>query len=308
MEPSHEPATCPALIVGCGYLGSELAKRLLAERRTVYATTRTQAKARQLAGLGLRPMLVHVTQPVTLAAIRPALQEPLLDVFYMVPPGRPGRSPSPRQVVLGGIAHMVKTLRQANVRKAVLVSSTAVYGQQGGCHVDADTPPDPIDERGKLLLEGEKLWLAAGEQYHVVRLAGIYGPNRIVGLRAVRENAPLVGNPANLLNLIHVHDAAELLLCVAAAPEAGRVELGCDGHPVQRGEYYDYLAKQLGVAPPRVLDDLAAAFELGLNISRLKRASSKALDNIRTCQRTGWTPQYPNFRVGLSTLLNPATA
>ncbi len=317
-SPANSPIKSPddlattSLIVGCGYLGMHLASHLLAQGQTniVFGTTRSETRARQLAQLGVRPLLVHVTQPVTLAALRPALEAESLDVYYMVPPGRPGRSPTPRQTVIGGAAHVLKALRNsgAHVRRAALISSTAVYGQSQGERVDADTMPHPTSERGKLLLEGETHWLNAGERYHVVRLAGIYGPAHIIGQKAVQDGAPLIGNPDALLNLIHVEDAAGLLLALMRTAQPGRMELGCDGHPIPRIEYYTHLAQRLNAPPPVVMDDAQAAQQFGLDLDRLRRSSSKALDNIRTCQRTGWTPQYPTFRQGLEAALAASSA
>lgn len=276
----------------------------------VYGTTRSFDNAPALVDLGVRPLVVSVTQPVTFAALRCALEAESLDVYYMIPPGRPGKHPSPRQTVLGGVAHMVRQLRHAKVRRAVLVSSSAVYGQREGQRVDADTPPQPSTERGQLLLEGERLWRDAGDAYHVVRLAGIYGPHRVVGMSAVSQNAPLVGDPQGLLNLIHADDAVALVLAImnTEVGNLGWVELGCDGHPVPRIEYYTYLAERLMVPPPRVLDDASAAERLGLNVERLRRSSSKALDNIITCKRTGWSPRYPTFRQGLDAILRKEAA
>lgn len=288
-----------ALIVGCGYLGRVLARQLIAAQYVVFGTTRSDRKAADLAGLGVRPMIVQVTSPVTFAALRPALEVPALDVYYMVPPGRPDSDPSPRKVVIGGIAHMVKQLRHAQVRRAVLVSSTAVYAQRGGQRVDAESPAEPRDERCRLLLQGEQLWMDAGERYHVARLAGLYGPGRVIGLAGVQQGSPLVGDPAALLNLIHVEDAASLLRAITQAEQPGRIELGCDGHPIPRQDYYTHLARLIGVDPPVHLDTQSAAASLGLNALRLRNASSKALDNIPTCRRTGWTPRYPTYKLGV---------
>ena len=292
-----------SLIVGCGYLGRRVASLLLERGGVVYGTTRNPDKARRLAEMGVRPMLVHVTQPLTLAALVPALDAPHLDVYYMVPPGRPDRSPSPRQTVLGGIGHVVKALRGAKVRRGVLVSSTAVYGQRGGEVVDADTPAKPIEERGRLLLDGERLWQESGEARHVVRLAGLYGPGRVIGRRALESGAPLVGDPRALLNLVHVEDAARLLVAVMDAEHPGQVEVGCDGHPVARERYYEHLAGLLNVSPPTVLDDARAAAQLGVDMARLRLVSSKALDNGVTCRRTGWQVRFSTFREGLDSAL-----
>ncbi|GAB4191863.1 MAG: NAD-dependent epimerase/dehydratase family protein [Phycisphaeraceae bacterium] len=300
-SPSN-PSQRVCLIVGCGYLGIRLAKTLIAQGQIVYGTTRTPAKAAQLSRYGIRPLILQVTQPVTYAALTPVLTANKPDVYYLVPPGRANDAFSPRQVILGGIAHMVKALRQADVRRAILTSSSAVYGQTGGKRVDADTPPCPNSERAKLLLQGEQLWLDAGPNYHVLRLAGMYGPGRIIGARAVREGAPLVGEPNARLNLIHVDDAVDLLLALARSDTLARVELGCDGNPPTRLEYYRELAVRLGVPPPKTLDHETAGRMFGLNAERLARSSNKFLDNTATCNRTGWTPHYPDFRAGFDAI------
>lgn len=294
---SPVPHAPTALIIGCGYLGRVLARSLLGDGYTVFGTTRGR-HTQQLAELGVRPLIVSVTQPVTYAALTPALDAPHLEVFYLVPPGKPTDHPTPRQTVLGGVAHMAKQLRRADVRRAVLASSTAVYGYRDGRTVDADTPPLAVNERASLLLEGEGLWRDAGERFRVVRLAGLYGPGRVIGLNAVKAGHPIAGNPNALLNLIHVDDAAALLRAVAGSDEAGGVELGCDGHPPPRRDYYGYLAELLGASPPMVLDAQTAA-AMGIDVSRLSRASSKALDHIVTSRRTGWAPRYSSYRQGV---------
>ena len=301
--PAAPPLSPAALIVGCGYVGRRLAPRLIERGVTVFGTSRTAERAAQLADLGVRPLIVSVTQPLTFAALTPAIEQPQLDVYYLVPPGRPNSSPSPRQVVLGGVAHLVRQLGRAHVRRAVLASSTAVYGQRGGQRVDADTPPEAVDERAKFLLEGERLWREGSDKHTVVRFAGLYGPGRIVGLNGLRGGGPLLGDPQALLNLVHVDDAVELLLAVMSADDPHPIELGCDGHPVPRIDYYRYLANLLNLPAPLPLDDDMAAMQLGVSRDRLAQSSSKALDNIPTCRRTGWAPRYPNFRAGLEAAL-----
>ena len=300
MVDDTNPPAHTALIFGCGYLGRRLARSLIADGVRVFGTTRSQHRGSELNAMGIRPLFVSITQRLTFAALKPALEADALDVYYLIPPGRADASPSPRQVILGGIAYTINALRTApNLRRAVLTSSTAVYGSTTGELVDADTPAHPTGERAQLLLDGERLWLDSGLPAHVVRLAGLYGPDRVVGLSAVRQNAPLLGDPQALLNLIHVDDAADLLRAVMLSPAAGRVELGCDGSPVARIDYYSHLADRLGVPPPRVLTADEAAAQLGVRAQRLQRTVSKACDNIPTCQRTGWAPRYGHFRDGL---------
>ncbi|MEX2216954.1 MAG: NAD-dependent epimerase/dehydratase family protein [Phycisphaeraceae bacterium] len=305
---SKAPEAPVALIFGCGYLGRTLATRLLAGGIRVLGTTRSREKGDSLAALGVEPLYASVTEKLTLAAaLKPALACEQLDVYYLLPPGRPtADGPSPQEIVIGGAQNVQSLLDPSRVRRVVMTSSTGVYGQQSGERVDADTPAEPSDERGHLLLEGEQVWLDSGFDVRVVRLAGLYGPGRVVGLQAVREGAPLVGDPDAWLNLIHIDDAAELLLAVMHAKDAGRIELGSDGTPVRRIEYYEYLAKRLGAPPVRMMDASEAAVKFNIPAGRLTRASSKQCDNVTTCIRTGWLPRYPTFRDGLRAIAGGA--
>jgi nucleoside-diphosphate-sugar epimerase len=246
-------------------------------------------------------MLVSVTQRLTLAALSPALSRPSLDVYYLVPPGRSGADPSPQEVLLEGVANVVAHLKQANIRRAVLTSSTAVYGQSEGQAVDASSEAQPPQERGQWLVQAERIWLESPLPSQVVRLAGIYGPGRVIGQRAVREGQPLVGDPHAYLNLIHVDDVVELLLTLVSSRDAAPIELGCDNQPPKRLEYYHELAKRLGVSPPRVMSEPEmVSLGIPLNLERLRRSSNKICVNTPTRERTGWVPQYPSYHQGLT--------
>lgn len=291
-----------ALIMGCGYLGQAILPLLTARGLTVYGAVRSPQTAHSIAALGVRPLILDVTQRLTLAAMRRALEHDSLEVYYLIPPGRETPHHSPRKVVVDGLASVLAMFKSSRITAAVMASSTAVYGQSAGEKVDADTPPQPQDDRARLLLESESLFLAHAPQFRVCRLAGLYGPSRVIGLSAVREGSPIAGNPAALLNLIHVDDAAALLHTTAQSRSAARVELGCDNQPSPRLEYYRELARRIHAPEPTVLDD-AAAKSLGLNVDRLRRSSSKYCDNTITCLRTGWAPKYPSFHTGLAASL-----
>lgn len=300
--------TTSILILGCGYLGQRVAKQLSKTYTTVYGTTRTELGAVELSHFNVRPLIFEVTQPLTYASLTPALESEALDVIWMIPPGRRTHAtPDPVDVMLVGGASILKALRQANVRRAIMVSSTAVYGDRQGGSVSADTVIDGENDvqrgRQRLLYDAEQQWLAAGEQFHVLRLAGLYGPDRVIGQKALQEQSPLLGDPQALLNLIHVDDAASLLQAMLLASELQRIELGSDGHPVPRLAYYNHLAELLGVPTPKILTPIEAGLTLGVDAERLSRTSSKACDPGPTMQRLAWSPAYPNYQQGLQALI-----
>lgn len=304
------PLAQTALILGAGFLGQVLAKKLLARGLTVYGTVRSERTAEALARLGVRPMILSVTQKVTLAAIRPIYDAGSIDVYYMIPPGPMDKDPGAAKVVLEGLRNVTTALRQARIRSGVLVSSTSVYGQAAGPdgNVDADSPAQPADDRGRILLEGENIWTAARSVNRVARLAGLYGPGRVIGKQAVLDGSPIAGDPQAFINLIHVEDAANLLIQMAqpSSPEGtagpARVELGCDDAPVSRLAYYTHLAQLLNVKPPSVMSD-AQANMLGLNVARLRNAANKKCSSAVTQARTGWKPVFGSYIQGLQDAL-----
>lgn len=323
MPVEHDKPSPVSLIVGCGFVGRVLARKLLARGDRVIGMTRTLASAGKLRKHGVEPVIASVTDREAMRAAIDVLpgDEPV-DVYYLVPPGRPSPGgPTPQQVVIDGAKNTLAALAGKQIRRIVVASSTAVYGQRDGEFVDADTPAEPIDERGQLLRDGEQAWLDADTNAgtnadtnthtnadgdipaRIVRLAGLYGPGRIIGLRAVRDGAPIVGDPDAWLNLIHVDDAAELLIATMTSRAAAPVELGSDGTPVRRIAYYSHLAQRIGAPPVRVLDEATAARELNVPPERLRRTTSKRCDNVVTCERTGWLPQYPSYREGLDALV-----
>lgn len=312
-----DPATLAptTLILGCGFLGRPLAKQLITLGTDVHGSTRSTDHAIDLAAMGIRPALLSVTQKLTFAALSHLLDGRPLDVIYLIPPGKPDKDNSPHDIVIGGISNTLACLKNANVRRAILVSSTAVHGSPESTdtastapaqvmQVTPSTPAIPDNPRAKLLLQGEQLWLQAGGQFHILRLCGLYGPRRIIGMAAIMQGAPIAGNPNALLNLIHVDDAVSLLIHMLAASQLAPVELGSDTYPIARQTYYNHLASLLHQPQPLVMDNTDAAIVLGQRQGdRLQRAANKACDPRDTCKRTGWQPRHTDFRLGLEDAL-----
>jgi nucleoside-diphosphate-sugar epimerase len=163
--------------------------------------------------------------------------------------------------------------------------------------VDADTPVAPADARGQRLLAIEQAWLTLGRSARIVRLAGIYGPGRVIGMTTLLHGQRIGGDPDDLLNLIHVEDAAALLQSAAESDGAAAIELGADGTPLRRRDYYDYLAARL-----RVNCQFGEADDT-VEFAR-RRAGSRACRIAPTCARTGWQPHHRDARVALERLLS----
>jgi nucleoside-diphosphate-sugar epimerase len=277
-----------SLIIGCGYIGEALASELSRAGGQVMFTARSPQRIAALeAKLALRGM-VFDTGDVDGAF--PSLEltgVEALEVYCLLTPAALGTAEAR--------ARLLKWLAQLPVRRAILTSSTGIYGARGGRTVTADSPVFPATEREQRLQTVEQAWLSA-PVHCVVRLAGLYGPDRVIGMRMVREGAVIPGNPAALLNLIHRADVIALLTARMHASHAADIEVGSDGNPVKRATYYGFLAELLGTPPPEFELCADAAADQG-----------KAVDSAATMRRLGWRPRYPSFREGLSEALGRAT-
>ncbi len=285
MNARGSDAVPTSLIVGCGWVGRWLAPRRQATGARVLGTRRRPRPGDLPAGVEALAFDLEDGQ----GAPRLAAQCPAgADIYYLVPPGlRAGR---PADAVAASVHDLARALAARTPRAAILASSTAAWGDCGGARVDAGTPAAGADARARALLAIEAAWRDALPQARIVRLAGLYGPGRVVGERPLRAGTPIGGDPDAWLNLLWGEDAAALLDCLPAAGAAAPVELGCDDAPVRRREYYTELARRLGV-PVRFEPDGGEG------------RASRLCDNGPTRARTGWRPAVADWRAGLERLL-----
>ena len=278
------------LILGCGYLGRRLG-RLLADRgESVFGTTRTPARAAELADWGVKPVLVDVLDPISLKSL-PAADR----VFYAV--GFDRRSGVPmRTVYVDGLRNVLDTLARRPLR-FVYASATSVYGVNDGGWVDETSPTEPTTDSGRICLDAETLLLTQDRTENfaplVVRYSGLYGPGRILRRDALFRNEPISGDPAKFLNLIHVDDAAHAALAALDRGEAGRVYLATDDRPLPRGECYRLTASLLGAPEPRFVTPAPGSPEAR------REEANKRVSNRRIQSELGLTWLHTDVNTGL---------
>ncbi|MFT4563291.1 MAG: nucleoside-diphosphate-sugar epimerase [Gammaproteobacteria bacterium] len=273
------------LIIGCGYLGARVASLLVRQGLNVNATTLSEKSWPELQRLEVNPTLFDI------AALGPDDRYPNvaayddLDVFFML-------TPSAIRPVLDtptGYDSLLRWLGGLPIRRAILVSSTSVYGSTSGTVVSAETIAKPADTRGQIVAEIERRWLNVGQAFMVCRLAGLYGPGRIIGRNKLASRQPISGDPDSWLNLIHIDDAADFVIACARSQRVKPIELVSDGRPVKRRDYYGFVAEQLGISEPVVFDSMA----------KEPSATSRRCDPSSTMNRVGWQPRYSSYREGL---------
>jgi len=289
------------LIFGCGYFGRRVAGLWLARGEEVYAVTRSTDKAARLADEGITPVVANLSRPESLGAIGQlsAADTVLFSVGYERSPRTDASTQTIHEVYVEGLAHVLGVI-PASVQRFIYISSTGVYGQVDGDWVDETSPCLPTREGGRACLAAERLLQQSefAERAVILRLAGIYGPDRVPRIKELRAGTPIPAPLNGYLNLIHVDDAAQVVLL--AEEKAAPPKLYCvsDGHPVIRGEYYAELAQLAGAPPPRFTDpqaDSPAAQRAG---------SDKRVSNARLMAELSPALLYPSYREGLAAIVS----
>ena len=281
------------LIVGCGYVGLPLGAELVRQGHEVFGLRRTAAAEAQLRAAGVRPLAGDVTKPETLAD----LPGPFDWVVNCVASGG-GDAAAYRQTYLQGTANLLAWLAPHPPKKFLYTSSTGVYGQNDGSTVKETSPTEPEAETAKVLVETEKLLLAASAGSRppaiILRVAGIYGPGRGYAFKQFLKNeARLEGDGARVMNMIHRDD---LIGCIIAALKSGRpgeIYNVVDDEPVTQAHFYQWLADSLGKNPPPSVPEDPGTL-------RKRGATHKRVSNRKLKMEIGWPFLYPNFRIGYS--------
>lgn len=159
--------------------------------------------------------------------------------------------PSKRTVYVDGLSNVLREVG-STCERFVYISSTSVYGQDVGELVDESSPTEPTEESGCICCDAEAVVRQTMSSANVLRLAGIYGPGRLLArVEQLRRGDRLTGNPEAWLNLIHVDDAVRAVLATETRGAPGATYLVCDDRPLHRREYYAALAEKVGAPPPQ---------------------------------------------------------
>ena len=205
------------------------------------------------------------------------------------------------QVYADGVKNVLAAL-PASVERFIYISTTGVYGPAEGDWVDETTPPNPQRDGGKASLAAEQ---HLGENSIVLRLGGIYGPDRIPYLAKLRAGEPIAAPSEGWLNLIHVDDGAAVILAAeiwAKTQAAGQHTFCvCDGQPVVRGDYYREVARRIGAEPPQFVAPEPAS------PAAARAAANRRISNAKLQQELKYKFAYPSYREGLADILGTKT-
>ena len=165
-------------VIGCGYVGSAVCRRLSRAGHDVLATIRDEARFPRVEALGVTPAVLDLTSDQA----NFSFLEELDGLLISVAPTR--QEESYEDVFFKGIKNLVQALRFCPSHRPLhitYISTVGVFGDQGGQEVGEGSSLDRSHPVNRLLINAEQQLLGlqgSNKSVCVLRLGGIYGPGR----------------------------------------------------------------------------------------------------------------------------------
>jgi len=280
--------TAQVLVVGTGYTGLRLLRQLPeAGARGLSRSTPADAGRYRIDRLDLDAL------PLS------AIEWPEhYSIVYTVPPARDAGHDRRLEALLEALLPVPE--------RFVYLSTTGVYGDRRGAVVTEADTPRPLTTRAERRLAAETAlttWCdESGTQPVILRVPGIYGPDRVM-IDRVRSREPLIDDAeANPGNRIHVDDLVSACLAgLDPATPPGIYNLG-DGD-LRSSTWFSFtVADLLGLPRPPVVSRSEA--EASFTARRLSFLNeSRRVDTTRMRNVLGVTPNYADAADGIRSSL-----
>ena len=210
-------------------------------------------------------------------------------LLVSIPPGQAG------DPVLSTFGEMIG----ASVsHRIIYLSTVGVYRDHQGAWID-ETAASSQSERAQARLAAEAAWQkTAGNKLAVLRLAGIYGPERNALARLSDGSVRRILKPGQVFNRIHVDDIAQAIMAAIDRGASGVWNI-CDDEPAPPQDVIAHAAKLMGVDVPPDEDFATAAMT---PMAKSFYATSNRIRNIRAKRDLGLALAFPTYREGLERL------
>lgn len=284
------------LILGCGYTGLRLARRQAAAGACVRGVVSNAASVRRLEAAGVDALQLDLDSPA--ACARPLQADG--PTIFLIPPANSDASPDADDTRLS------RALKNLSTTRLIYVSTTGVYGNRDGGRVSEEDAPRPESARARRRLAAEntvqRFGGATGTPWIILRVPGIYGPDRLQ-LATLRAQRPMLkSSQAGPGNRIHVDDLVRCIEAALVTPHTQQIYNVGDGNPMTNTEFVALVAQQLGVAAPPTVDRETMRAKATPQAWSFIR-ESRMVDTTRMRRELGVVPRYGNPADGIAASL-----
>jgi len=283
-----------------GVMGTSAAAALRAAGHEVGGLARTEAKARQLAGNGVHPVVASLFDTDALAEAFHGY-DAVCNLATHVPVGRasvlPGAWRTHDHIRTEGSQSVAQAAKRAGVFRLIQESVSCVYADGGEDWLDVDSPL-MVTRATEPAAEAEthaSAFACAHRVAVVLRFGTIVGDDPLTRWRLSRARAGHaigIGDPAGWTHVVHPSDVGSAVVAALHAP-GGVYNVGAE--PVRRSVLTSTIASAAGQEQATYLSKAL----LRLGGERLEPLTrSHRISSARFTEHTGWMPLHSRFSAG----------
>jgi nucleoside-diphosphate-sugar epimerase len=274
------------LIVGCGQLGFSIVKNADPEIFKLYGFSRSLRKSPS----SIEMHQVDILKNEAIDAIK--LINPEI-IIYAVSADTQSIESYQDHYVAGLKKTYEAILELDHFKHLFFVSSTRVYGQKTTKILSELDIAEPSDYGGEALMEAETVARQLKDKATILRLSGIYGPNRTRMIQLAQSNPGNWPATNNWSNRIHEEDAARFIVFlikrIMTKESIEPLYLVTDGVPTKQYDVLTWIRNRLQLTTDTI--------ELPI------LESGKQLQSVLLNQ-TGFVLKYPDFTYGYEAIID----
>ena len=230
-------------ILGCGWLGEPLAKKLIETGYAINGSTTTPNKIDRLASSGIKAFIIDLYELND--SIADFLDAEILIIAI------PSKN-------IDGFKKLIIQIERSRIQKIIFISSTSVYENSNSIVTEISSVKDIS------LVEIENLFKTNRHfQTNIIRFAGLMGYDRKPGnFFPVGKKIP---NPVGHVNMIHQDDCIGIIIAIIKKDLWDETFNACaDTHPTRR-EFYTNAAIEFGKDTPKFEESNLSEYKIVSN-------------------------------------------
>jgi len=259
-------------IIGCGWLGLPLAKKLIKENFIVKGSTTSKEKISILRTEKIEPFLIDLNKNLDKEILNSFLKNINILIINIPPKIR-------KEQTINYYSKIQKITSDNLIKKInniIFISSTSVYGSKQG-KVSSQTIPLPDTINGKEILKTEKL--IENKNNTIIRFGGLINETRNPLNHLIKKSEIL--NSDAPINYIHLEDCIGIILSVIKKNKWGKIYLGATPfHPTKKN-YFDNLCEKKRIKK--------------LTFSTKETVIDKEIDDEKIKPELNYPFKYPNL-------------
>ena len=274
------------LIVGCGQLGFSIVKNADSDVFKLYGFSRSLRKSP--ASIEMHQVDILKTEAIdVIKLINPEI------IIYAVSADTQSIESYQDHYVVGLKKTYEAILKLDHFKHLFFVSSTRVYGQKTTKILSELDIAEASDYGGEALMEAETVARQLKDKATILRLSGIYGPNRKRMIQLAQSNPGNWPATNNWSNRIHEEDAARFIVFlmkrIMMNESIEPLYLVTDGVPTKQYDVLTWIRNRLQLTTDTI--------ELPI------LESGKQLQSVLLNQ-TGFVLKYPDFTYGYEAIID----